>query len=100
MKESEYNPDYVTVVEADGKENVFEEVDRIATDTGKYIALLPVSGEAGTATEEDDELIILKVEDENGEIYLAPIEDDEEFEEIASLFEERLSEMFDFDTEE
>ena len=100
MKESEYNPDYVTVVEADGKENVFEEVDRIATDTGKYIALLPVSGEAGTATEEDDELIILKVEDENGEIYLAPIEDDEEFEEIALLFEERLSEMFDFDTEE
>lgn len=100
MKESEYNPDYVTIVDENGKEHVFEEIDRIATDTGKYIALIPVSGEAGTATEEDDELIILKVEDENSEIYLAPIEDDEEFEEIASLFEERLSEILDLDTDE
>ena len=37
---------------------------------------------------------------ENGETYLCPIEDDEEFNEVGSAFEERLAEMFDFEEEE
>lgn len=96
----EYNPDIVSVIDEDGKEHVFEELDRIETDDGKYVALLPLYDDSEKLLEDDGELIILKVSEENGETYLEPIEDEEEFNEIGELFEERLSDMFEFDDEE
>ena len=99
--EEEYNPDIVSVIDEGGKEHVFEELDRIETDTGRYVALLPLYEEAQQMLEDDGELIILEVtEDEEGETYLAPIEDEALFREIGQLFEERLSERFEFETEE
>ena len=47
--------------------------------------------------DDDGELIILKVCEEDGETYLEPIEDDNEFNEIGKIFEERLSELFEKD---
>ena len=91
----EFNPDLVSVID----ENVFEELDRIETDTAKYVALLPVYDEAEEIIDDDGELIILKVCEEDGETYLEPIEDDNEFNEIGKIFEERLSELFAFDEE-
>lgn len=96
----EYNPDIITVIDEEGQEHSFEELDRIETDKGKYVALLPLFDEAEEILEDDGELIILKVSEEDDEFYLSPIEDDSEFEEIGSLFEERLSEMFEFTEEE
>lgn len=97
----EYNPDIVSVVDEDGKEHMFEELDRIETDDGRYVALLPLYDEAEKMLEDDGELIILKVEeDESGDTYLCPIEDEDEFNEIGQAFEERLAEMFDFDDDE
>ena len=98
--EKEYNPDIVSVVDEEGKEHVFEELDRIETDNGRYVALLPVYDDPQEMLEDSGELIILKVEEEDdGDTYLCPIEDEEEFNEIGQLFEERLSELFDFDEE-
>ncbi len=96
----EYTPDIVSIIDEDGKEHIFEELDRIETDSGKYVALLPLPENPDSITEDDNELIILKVEDNNGEIYLSPIEDDNEFNEVGQIFEERLAEMFDFDETE
>ncbi len=98
--QDEYNPDIVSVVDEDGKEHVFEELDRIETDKGKYVALVPLYDEAEQLLEDDGELIILKVQEENGEIYLAQIEDENEFTEIGELFEKRLSELYDFEDED
>lgn len=99
--EKEYNPDIVSVVDEEGKEHVFEELDRIETDNGRYVALLPVYDDPQEMLEDSGELIILKVEEEDdGDTYLCPIEDEEEFNEIGQLFEERLSELFDFDEDE
>ena len=96
----EYTPDIVSVIDEEGKEHVFEELDRIETDKGRYVALLPLPETPDQITEEDGELIILKVEEEEkGETYLCPIEDDDEFNEVGQAFEERLAEMFDFDEE-
>ena len=95
-----YNPDIVSVVDEDGVEHIFEELDRIETDDARYVALLPVYDEAEEILEDDGELIILKVTEEDGETYLEPIEDDEEFNEIGSIFEERLSDLFDIQEEE
>lgn len=96
----EYNPDLVSVVDENGVEHTFEELDRIETETGRYVALLPVYDEAEEIIDDDGELIILKVMEEDGETYLEPIEDDNEFNEIGKIFEERLEELFDFDEEE
>ena len=95
----EFNPDLVSVIDENGVEHVFEELDRIETDSAKYVALLPVYDEAEEIIDDDGELIILKVCEEDGETYLEPIEDDNEFNEIGKIFEERLSELFSFDEE-
>ena len=96
----EFNPDIVTVVDENGVEHTFEELDRIETDTAKYVALLPVYDEAEEILDDDGELIILRVSEENGETYLEPIEDDDEFNEIGKIFEERLEDLFSFDDED
>ncbi len=96
----EFNPDIVTVVDENGVQHVFEELDRIETDEGRFIALLPVYDEAEEILDDDGELIILTVvEDEDGETYLEPIEDDNLFNKIGELFEERLEDLFEFDGE-
>lgn len=98
--DNEYNPDIVSVVDEDGKEHMFEELDRIETDDGRYVALLPLYDDSDQMLEDSGELIILRVdEDENGDTYLCPIEDEDEFNEIGQAFEERLADMFDFDDE-
>ena len=96
----EFNPDKVKVIDENGVEHTFEELDRIETDTAKYVALLPVYNEAEEILDDDGELIILRVSEENGETYLEPIEDDDEFNEIGKIFEERLENLFSFDDED
>ena len=98
--EENFGNNIVSVVDEEGVEHTFEELDRIETDDGRYIALLPIYNEAEEILDDDGELIILKVCEEDGETYLEPIEDDNEFNEIGKIFEERLSELFDFNEEE
>lgn len=96
-----YNPDIVTVVDEEGVEHTFEELDRIETDEGKYVALLPVYDDAEEILDGDGELILLRVqEDEDGETFLEPIEDDEEFNTVGHIFEDRLSEIFEIDSDD
>ena len=90
----EYGPDIVSVIDEEGREHVFEELDRIETDEGKYVALIPVYDDPEESLEDSGELIILKVEEEDGEIYLCPIEDEEEFETVGNFFEDRLIEFY------
>ncbi len=95
-----YNPDLVSVVDENGDSHTFEELDRIETDDGRFIALLPVYEEATEIIDDDGELIILSVvEDQDGEIYLEPIEDEKLFDKIGKIFEERLSDLFEIDGE-
>lgn len=97
----EYNPDIVSVIDEDGVEHIFEELDRIETDDSRYVALLPVYDEAEDILDDDGEIIILKVEEEkNGDTYLCPIEDSEEFDDIQKIFEERLADLFIDEDEE
>ena len=94
----EYNPDLISVIDENGVEHIFEELDRIETDDGRYVALLPVYDDAEDILDDDGELIILKVEeDKKGETFLCPIENEKEFNEIGQIFEERLNEKFDFE---
>ena len=95
----EYTPDLITIIDDEGNEHLFEELDRVETETGKYVALLPFYENLDENEDEEDELIILKVTEENDEVILEPIEDEKEFDEVGEIFEERLAELFDFDEE-
>ena len=79
----------------EGNEHQFELLDAIETDDGRYVALLPVYDDADESVNDDGELIILEVAEENGEDLLVPIEDDAVFDEIAEIFEERLSDLYE-----
>lgn len=89
--------DIVTVIDDDGKEHIFEELDRIETDDGKkYVALLPIYDDEVEILDDDGDVLILRVtEGDDGETYLEQIEDDKEFNEIGNIIEDRLIEKYE-----
>ena len=88
--------DIVTVVDDDGKEHIFEELDRIETDDGsRDVALIPVYDDETEILEDDGDVLILKVLEEDGESYLVQIEDEDEFETIGNIIEDRLIEKYE-----
>lgn len=93
----EYTPEIVSVVDDDGVEHTFEMLDAIETDTSRYVALIPSYDGTTEIIEDDGELIILKVIEEDGEEFLTPIENGEEFDEIGQIFQERLADMFEIE---
>lgn len=90
----EYEPLIVSVVDEEGEEHIFEELDTLEIDDNEYVALLPIYDEE--VTDEDGELIILKRNYDGDEIFLEPIEDEAEFMKIGKMFEDRLADMFEF----
>ena len=93
----EFGNDLVTVVDDEGKQHQFEIVDAIETDDGRYVALLPVYENPSDMVDGDGELVILTVKEEDGEDMLLTIDDDDEFEEIAGIFEERLADLYEIE---
>lgn len=92
----EYTPDIVSVIDEEGKEHTFEELDRIETDKGLYVALCPLPEDASQiANGESDEFIVLKVEPGEGEeVTLYPIEDEKEYDEVGHIFLDRFAELY------
>ena len=93
----EYGNDLVTVVDDEGNQHQFEILDAIETDTGRYVALVPVYDNPSDLINDDGELVILTVKEENGEDLLLPIEDDDEFDRVADYFEDELFDTVDYD---
>lgn len=91
-----YEEDIVTVVDDDGVEHLFEEIDRVETEEGnRYVALLPIYDNETDILDDDGEVLILKVIEEDGETYLVQIEDEKEFNEIGNIIEDRLIEKYE-----
>lgn len=89
----DFGNDIVSVVDEDGKEHVFEELDRVDLPGGTYVALAPL---VGVEDEDgDDELILLRLEEEDGETYLSILEDEAEFDVVARVFSQRLDIPFE-----
>ena len=44
-----------------------------------------------------DDIVLLEVQEENGEVWLQPVTDETLFNQIATLFQERLNDMFGFE---
>ena len=95
----EYNPDIINLTDDEGKEYTFEVLDAIESEDGRYLAMLPVFENPEEMLEDSGELVIGKVGEENGEEYLFPIEDDDEYEFVADAFIERLQDVFEINEE-
>ncbi len=89
--------DIVTLVDEDGNEQEFEILDAVETDTARYVALMPVFDDPKDALEASGELLVMRVEPEDGGEVLVIIEDDDEFEDILTVFEERLADLYEID---
>ncbi len=97
IKNEEYNPDIVSLVDDEGKEYNFEVLDAIETDEARYLALLPVYDDPQAMLDDSGELVIVKVGEENGEEFFCEIEDDDEYETVADAFVDRLQDRFEVD---
>lgn len=93
--------DIVSVVDDDGKEHLFEELDRIELDDDRrYVALIPIYDNEEDILSDDGDVLILKVLEEKGETYLIQIEDEDEFNEVGNIIEDRLIEKYEAEENE
>ncbi len=89
-----------TLIDEEGKEQVFEMLDSMEVDDKVYYALTPYYDDPKEQLDSDGELVVLVEEEVDGEMYMATIEDDEEYERIGALFIDRLAAMFDDEDED
>lgn len=90
-----YEPDLISVTDDDGNEIVFELLERYETHDDVYVAITEYHDEAEEIVEADNEVIILKVLEENGEEYLAEIEDEMEFEQVSDILMAMVEKKYD-----
>lgn len=90
-----YEPDLISVTDDDGNGIVFELLERYETDDDVYVAITEYHDEAEEIVEADNEVIILKVLEENGEEYLAEIEDEMEFEQVSDILMAMVEKKYD-----
>ncbi len=95
--ELDFGTNVLSLTDEDGIEHEFEILDELDLDDKHYVALIPANEEDTGDEEDEGQLIVLRSEEEEGEEYLAYIEDEEEFNRVAALFVERLSEEYDFE---
>ena len=87
----EYDPEIYTLTDEEGNELHFALLGTLEHNGETYKALIPVNEDG---EEESSEYVILKCSvDENGEDILETIEDDDEFDEIADIFDDEFSDI-------
>ncbi|WP_308755136.1 DUF1292 domain-containing protein [uncultured Anaerotruncus sp.] len=96
MANEEFGADLITLVDEEGHEHEFEIVDTLELGEQHYVALVADCGEEDCDCGDDGELVILKSVMEGEEEFLEAIEDEAEFDQVAAIFMERLSDSFEF----
>ena len=96
MAEEFYDESVYTLTDEDGNEEEFVLLGSAEIEDKIYLALVP----AAQAESEDAEYVILRQDkDEDGEDLLVTIDDDEEFDKVADLFEDELFGEIDYDAQ-
>lgn len=100
MEENNNEREFYTLTDEEGNEVEFELIGTTEFKGNLYFAMIPADA-ADKAQESEDsfcEYVILRVEkDENGEDTLVTVDDDEEFDDVADLFDDMFSEEIDYD---
>lgn len=90
-----YEPDIISVNDEDGNEILFELLERYETNNDVYVAITRYYETDEEIVEGDYEVIILKVVNEDGEEYLAEIEDEMEYEQVSDILMTMVEEKYD-----
>ncbi len=98
-QEDRFQPDLISLTDDEGKEYQFEILDQIEYNDERYLALMPKYDDPKEMLDSDGELVVLKVIVEGDEEVFEEIEDDEEYEDVAGIFIDRLQDLFEI-TEE
>ena len=97
-EQGEYDPYILSLTDEDGKEYKFEVLDDIDYNDGRYMAMQPVFEKGEEMLADSGDLVILKiVDDGNGDEALIEIEYDDEYEDVVSVFADRLQDFFEID---
>ena len=81
-----------TLTDDEGNENDFELLTSVELDGKTYCALIPYTED----DEEPEEYIVLRVEKNGDEEILVSIDDDEEFDRVADIFDDEFADI-DYD---
>ena len=84
----EFGPNFVTLTDDEGNDVELEYVDALEFNGTTYMAFFPVMEE--DSEEEENGLVILKSQMENGEEFLVTVDDEEEIEKVYDLFMEQI----------
>lgn len=95
--QNENEREFYTLVDEEGTETEFELIAETEYNGKTYFAMIP----AGAAEEKEDEfceyVILRRDTDENGEDMLVTIDDDDEFDNVADIFDDQFSEEIEYD---
>ena len=96
QQEDDLPGDYITLTGQDGQEYQCELVDTMKYNGREYVALV-IEDDPTLQEGEGNFDVMRSVAGDDGEAYLEPIEDDEEYGEVSELFMERLSDLYVFE---
>ena len=99
MENENWGEDIISLLDEEGVESEYRIVACAELDGVEYMALEPLESDPVADLMAEAELVFLRISeetDEDGEAFLDTIEDDEEYERVAEIFREKLSEEYDF----
>ncbi len=97
-EEEEFAPELIDLEDEEGNTVTFEIIDGLEFEGCGYYALIPYTEDEDEDIDED-EFVILKETEKDGETYLATIDNDEEYDRVGAAFLERFSEIFGEDAQ-
>ena len=103
MENENWGEDIISLMDEEGNQSEYKIVACAELDGVEYMALELIIEDPEEELMDAAELVFLKVSeetDEDGEAFLDTIQDDEEFERVAEVFRDKLSEEYDFLDEE
>ena len=99
MENENWGEDIISLMDEEGNQSEYKIVACAELDGLEYMALEPIIEDPEEELMDAAELVFLKVSeetDEDGEAFLDTIQDDEEFERVAEVFRDKLSEEYYF----
>ena len=99
MENENWGEDLISLLDEDGVESEYRIIACAELDGVEYMALEPIRKAPEEALKEAAQLVFLRLSeelDEDGEQYLESIQDEEEFDRVAEIFRDKLSEEYEF----
>ncbi len=94
----DYEPDLITLLDDDNVAHEFEIIDEIEIDEGHFMALVPTNRTPEELALDPDAFYVYEIAEIDGEEELMEIEDDDIFNMVSDIFEDRFNDQL-FDEE-